>query len=455
MALIIAISAGSFFCLHNFSTDQQITYKTSVILKGNVQNTISSTGTLNPVSTIEVGTQVSGTVDKVYIDYNDIVKKNQVIAEIDRQPLLIRLSQAKSACLRTEALFEQAKLDYERNIPLHEKGIITDEEFVAAKTNFLSQKASLESAKSDVETAQTNLGYATIRSPVNGTVIGKSVEAGQTVAASLSAPTLFKIAEDLHKMEILADVDESDIGRITTGQEVEFNVPAYPDRTYSGSVNQIRLQPTTSQSVVTYTVVISADNNDGSLLPGMTANVEFISEKADSVLLVPTTALKFKPSDKEMIKNRPKRDETSHHGNSNGGHRPESSAAVNQPPMSGPDNSFNRSGSDSNHRGNALNGQNRRHSDMESRGVIWILTNDNQLKPEFVKTGISDGSNIEISGRNISEGIKVVTGTIAKKKNVKESKSLFGPQKRNNSSKTSDSGKKSGGSNMPPPPGGF
>jgi len=443
---LAAIAAGGFFYYHNASNDQKVTYKTSEITSGTIQNTISSTGTLNPVSTVEVGTQVSGTIDKVYIDYNDVVKKNQIIAEIDRQPLLIKLSQAKSSYLRSEALYEQAKLEYERNTPLHEKEIITDEEFITAKTNFLTQKASLENARADVQNAETNLTYATIRSPVNGTVIEKSIEAGQTVAASLSAPTLFIIAEDLQKMEILADVDESDIGKIRNGQEVSFNVPAYPDKTFSGSVSQVRLQPTTSQSVVTYTVVIKADNTDGSLLPGMTANVEFISEKAENVLIVPSTALKFRPSDQEMTKYRPKRDsaiksERTGHQNRGEGFRPEHNGTM--PPTGKESDSGQKADSSLDNKGNS-----------ESRGVVWVLTDNNQLRPEFVRLGISDGSNIEIRGRNCTAGMKVITGTVVKKKAAKESKSLFGPQK-SNQSKTSDTGKKSSGSSMPPPPGGF
>lgn len=402
VAITVVVIISGYILFKQTGPSQEISYKTTVITRGSVENLISSTGSLNPVSTIEVGTQVSGTIVKVYADYNDVVKKNQIIAEIDRQPLLSKLGQIQAAYSRADALFEQAKSQYDRNKPLHEKGIISDEEFVAAKTNYLAQKASLDGAKADVETARTNVTYATIRSPINGTVIKRNVEVGQTVAASLSAPTLFIIAEDLQKMEILADVDESDIGKIKTGQEVTFNVPAYPDQTYKGMVSQVRLQPTTVQNVVTYTVVIKASNPDGTLLPGMTANVDFIADKADSVLLIPSAALRFKPSEEIMAKahkNRPQGD-SSKSGNSRWSGRNQDS-----------------------------NGKTGERVKSENRGTIWILTDSNEVRSSFVRLGISDGSVTAVTGRNIEEGAKVITGIIDKKKNIKQTKSknLFAP----------------------------
>jgi len=435
--VIAAAGAGAFFYLKDGQSFQKVTYKTAEVTVGSVETTISSTGTLNPVSSIEVGTQVSGTIEKVYVDYNDLVKKNQIIAEIDRQPLLSKLSQARSAYVRCEALYEQAKDTYERDKTLHEKSIISDEEFAAAKTEYLTQKASLESAKAEVETAQTNLSYATIKSPVNGTVIEKSVDVGQTVAASLSAPTLFIIAEDLKNMEILADVDESDIGKITTDQEVKFKVPAFPDKKYTGKVSQVRLQPTTTQSVVTYTVVIKATNEDGTLLPGMTANVDFITEKAENVLLVPAAALRFKPSDQTIAQSRPKR-------NSN----------MMPPPPSKDSAAVSGQQRDSGQNGTLSAGKS---ATVENRGTVWVLNDSNEVHPEFVKLGISDGTNTEVTGRRLEAGMKVVTGTVEKKKETKQSRSLFGPQGSKSSSKsesTSTTSKQS--SNMPPPPpGGF
>lgn len=407
ITITIAILAGVFFALSKKGKFKAPSYKTAEITQGSVEQTISSTGSLNPVSTIEIGTQVSGTIVKVFVDYNDVVRKNQVIAEIDRQPLLSKLNQVQASYSRAEAMYEQSKTEFERNKPLHEKGLISDQEFSNTKTSFLAQKATLEGARADIETARTNLTYATIRSPINGTVIKRNVEVGQTVAASLSAPTLFIIAEDLKKMEILADVDESDIGKIQTGQEVSFNVPAYPDKQFKGTVNQIRLQPTMVQNVVTYNVVIKAENPDGTLLPGMTANVEFIAEKVDSTLLIPSAALRFKPSD-EIVQRamKDRQQERQRNGDSAG-----------------------NSGSNFT---KGDHGQYNGASKHGNRGMIWILTNTNELRPAFVSIGISDGSVTSITGRELKAGIKVVIGTIDKQKDKKQSTSrtLFAPPRR-------------------------
>jgi HlyD family secretion protein len=410
-----------------------VTYKTAEITIGSIQNTISSTGTLNPVSTIEIGTQVSGTIEKVYVDYNDIVKKGQIIAEIDRQPLLSKLTQSRASHLRNQALYDQAKATYDRDSILHVKELISDEEFLASKSSWLVQKASLEASKADVENAQLNVTYATIKSPVNGTVIKKNIEVGQTVAASLSSPMLFIIAEDLRNMEIIADVDESDIGKIKNDQDVSFNVPAYPDKEFKGKVSQIRLQPETVSNVVTYNVVIKTANDEGILLPGMTANIDFIADRADSVLMVPASALRFKPSEAEIAKARAKREserQTKHNGNGESGFRPPQGMDWSK---------------------NGINGTDvKKHS--ENRGTVWILTDSNELRPEFVRLGISDGTNTEVTGRSIERGLKVVTGTIDIKKETKQSRSLFGPPK----ASTGRSSSQSGRSNMPPhPPGGF
>jgi HlyD family secretion protein len=428
--ITIVVATAALYYFTSDKSTQKLTYKTSEITIGSIQNTISSTGTLNPVSTIEIGTQVSGTIEKVYVDYNDIVKKGQIIAEIDRQPLLSKLTQSRASHLRNQALYDQAKDSYDRDTILHAKGLISDEEFLASKSSYLAQKASLEVSKADVENAQLNLTYATIRSPVNGTIIKKNIEVGQTVAASLSSPTLFIIAEDLSNMQIIADVDESDIGKIKNDQDVTFNVPAYPDKEFQGKVSQIRLQPETVSNVVTYNVVIKTANTEGILLPGMTANIDFIAEKADSVLLVPAAALRFKPSEAEIARMREKRDSeqlSRHNGNGTNGTRP----------PQGMD--WGKNGADSKKR-------------SENRGTIWILTDSNELRPEFVRLGISDGTNTEVTGRNIERGMNVVTGTIDIKKDKKQSRSLFGPPGRGSGRSSSQSGR----SNMPPhPPGGF
>lgn len=430
--VLIAAVCGGYFIFTGKATSQKKEYKTVPINRGSIQNVISSTGSLNPVSTIEVGTQVSGTIVKVNADYNDIVKKDQIIAEIDKEPLVNKLNQVKASFMRSEALYKQSESKYKRNMPLHEKGLISDDEFMSIETDYLSQKASLEGAKADVETARNNLTYAIIRSPVNGTVISRSVEVGQTVAASFSAPVLFIIAEDLQLMEILADVDESDIGKIRQDQDVSFTVPAYPERNFSGVVSQIRLQPVTSQSVVTYTVVVKASNVDGILLPGMTANIDFITEKVDNVLTVSSMALRYKPSDDQLAKLQQMRQnqQVGDRGKRNGDSA--SNKLVRSP-------------------------QNRENNGSQGeslRGVLWIPGDSGDLRPEFVKTGLTDGSSVEIQGRSIKEGMLVVTGVVDKKQEKKPtaSRSLFAPQGMPGGTSGRRSSGASGGA---PPRGGF
>jgi HlyD family secretion protein len=425
---VVAAAMTTIIIIKSRSVLQHTEYKTTSVHRGSIEVVISSTGSLNPVSTIQVGTQVSGTIVKVNADFNDVVTKGQIVAEIDKEPLLNKLNQVKALYLRNEALFKQAQTKYNRMVPLHEKQLVSDDEFTDVETDFYAQKAALEGARVDVETARNNLTYAIIKSPVNGTVISRSVEVGQTVAANFSAPTLFIIAEDLQKMQILADVDESDIGRIKVDQDVSFSVSAYPERKFTGKVSQIRLQPQSSQSVVTYTVVIKASNVDGVLLPGMTASVDFITEKADSVLLVPSAALRFKPSESQLTK---LHDLRKQHMNGRG------------------DSPFPPR--DSAHAGFVKTLGNRDSVSRSDRGVIWVLDTIGEIRPEFVKIGLTDGADVEIRGRSVKDGMQVVTGVIEKKKNRKqaEKRSLFGPPGMHNASGNRSS---SGG---PPHHGGF
>ncbi len=267
---------------------------------GNIINTISSSGTISPVTTVEIGTQVSGTIAKVYVDFNDQVSKGQLLAVLDTSLLKATLIDAQAGLERSNAQLEEAQNNYNRYNLLYDKKIISASDFLPYYINLKLQKANIKSAQATLERAKYNFRFAVIRSPINGTVILRNVEAGQTVASSFSTPTLFEIAENLIKMEILAQVDESDIGSIKTGQDVRFQVQTYTDKTFYGKVKQIRLNPTTVSNVVNYTVVVSADNKDNFLLPGMTAMVDFITERADSVLIIPSRALRFQP-DAEML----------------------------------------------------------------------------------------------------------------------------------------------------------
>lgn len=265
------------------------------VSRGNFEMIVSSTGTLAAVETVEIGTQASGTIDQLMVDYNDTVKKGQVLAVLDQSLFNASVESAKAGVLKATAELQQAEAEYKRNKPLHEKGYISEEEFFPIRTEVDTQKASLLSAKASLKQSQINLEHTIISSPVDGTVIDRSVDAGQTVAASLSTPTLFLIAKDLSHMQIETNVDETDIGQIRKGQAVRFTVQSYLDQTFTGSVRQIRLQPETVDNVVTYTVIVEANNESGLLLPGMTATVDFIVHDVEDTLLVPVAALLFNP----------------------------------------------------------------------------------------------------------------------------------------------------------------
>ena len=247
------------------------------------------------METVEIGTRVSGTIDKLMVDYNDTVKKGEILAVLDQSLFKVSILSAKAGLLKAQAELKQAQNEYNRHKPLYEKGYISDEEFALLKTAVDTLKASLLSAKATLQQAEINLEYTVISSPIDGTVIDRSVDAGQTVAASLSTPTLFLIAKDLSHMQIETNVDETDIGQIQKGQVVRFTVQSYFDRTFTGSVRQIRLQPETVDNVVTYTVIVEAANESGLLLPGMTATVDFIVDDVENALLVPVAALQFSP----------------------------------------------------------------------------------------------------------------------------------------------------------------
>jgi HlyD family secretion protein len=270
-------------------------FRLGKIERGSVKSTVSATGTLGAVRTVEVGTQVSGQISALYVDYNSHVKKGQLIARID--PILQEqaVADAQAGLARSEAVVTQTQLEYERSKKLHDQQIATDAEFNVAQSNYAQARASLTSARINLQRARQNLSYTNIYSPIDGVVVERAMDVGQTVAASLSAPKLFVIANDLSRMQILASVDESDIGKIQAGQPVTFTVQSFPERQFEGAVEQVRLNSTTLNNVVSYTAVVSVANEDGKLLPGMTASVKLVTASADSVLTVPSTALRFTP----------------------------------------------------------------------------------------------------------------------------------------------------------------
>lgn len=295
-ALIVVFSAGGFILIGGFRGAGSATeFQLSEVKRGNLQIVITSTGTLNALQTVKVGAEVSGTLKKVYVDYNDTVKKGELLALVDPTSFEAAVKEAKAEVSNAEAALEKIRAEYSRKEKLFEKGYISEFEFISLKSSLKAAEAGFLSAEAKLTRAEVNLENTKIRSPISGTVIKRSVDEGQTIASSFQAPELFIIAEDLKKMQIEADVDENDIGMIKKGQEVRFTVQAYPDRIFSGKVRQVRLQPETIQNVVNYTVVIDVPNEEGILLPGMTATIDFIILNHKNVLLVPNSALSFKP----------------------------------------------------------------------------------------------------------------------------------------------------------------
>lgn len=279
---------------------QNLIYKEAVIEKQDLITAVTATGTIEPVTSVAVGTQVSGIVSKLYVDYNSVVKAGDVIAELDRTNLMSELSSTQANLRNAESEFDVQKTNYERYKSLYEKGLISANEFEQSRLSYIKSQQSVTIQKENVKKAKTNLGYATITSPIDGIVLSKEVEEGQTVASSFNTPTLFTIAQDLTDMRVIADVDEADIGEVKEGQRVSFNVDAYPTDTFEGLVTQVRQQPTTESNVVTYEVVISAPNEDLKLKPGLTANVTIYTLEQKDVLAVPSKALRFTPSEAMM-----------------------------------------------------------------------------------------------------------------------------------------------------------
>ena len=294
---ILAAAALAWFLLAGGKNKQTVTFEKAKVEKTMIQSTITATGTIEPVTSVTVGTQVSGIVSKLYVDYNSVVRKGQVIAELDKTNLAseLKTQQANLSSAQSTLNYEQA--NYNRYKELFEKGLVSANEYESARLSYLKAREQVTTAREGVQKAQTNLGYATITSPIDGVVLSKSVEEGQTVAASFNTPELFTIAKDLTDMRVIADIDEADIGGVKEGQRVMFTVDAYPDDHFEGQVTQVRQQATTESNVVTYEVVISAPNAELKLKPGLTANVTIYTMEKPDVLAVPMQALRFMPNE--------------------------------------------------------------------------------------------------------------------------------------------------------------
>ena len=293
IALLLAV--GAFFLLGKKKAENKISFQTTQVSTSDISTSITATGTIEAVTTVDVGTQVSGIVNKLYVDYNSVVKKGQVIAELDRTNLTSELTSAQANLRSAQTELQYQQKNYARYSELKQKDLVSAAEYDVALQSYRKAQESVKVAQQSVSRAKTNLGYATIYSPIDGIVISKSVEEGQTVAASFSTPTLFTIAKDLTDMQCIANVDEADIGGVKEGQRVTFTVDAYPDDVFSGTVKQVRQNATTTNNVVTYEVVITAPNSDLKLKPGLTANVTIYTMERSGVVSVPSAALRFTP----------------------------------------------------------------------------------------------------------------------------------------------------------------
>lgn len=365
-------------------------FRFTAIERGDLEAVIASTGTLEPVTLVSVGTQVSGQIAEVLADFNDEVEEGQVLARLDTTVLRANLEDAQSSVRRAQAEVALAEADYTRIASLTRQSLLPQSELDQAERSRAVARAGLESARAAIDRAARNLSYATISAPISGTIVARTIDAGQTVAASLSAPELFRIAADLSRMQILAAVDESDISSIEPGQAARFTVQAYPDAKFRGTVRQVRLQPSTSDNVVSYTVVVDVENPEAKLLPGMTATLEFLVDQVTDVLKVSNAALRFRPSEAmlaELFERRRRERETS---GENAGPRP-GAAAGNRPPNGG----------------TAAAGAPRGPS---NRPRLFMLDEQGRLAMIPIEVGLSDGQMTEVRGPGLEEGAQVIVG---------------------------------------------
>jgi HlyD family secretion protein len=395
LAIAVFGATGYFFIKNNSA--KEIKYRTEKIGYGNVVVQVRATGTVNPVTTVQVGSQVSGTISKIYVDFNSIVREGQIIAQIDSTFLSASVKEAEANIERAQAQVNEAKRNLDRMKELFNKNLVSQAEMDASQASYETSLAQLKQSQAALNRAEVNLQYSTIRAPISGIVISRDVDVGQTVAASLQAPKLFTIAKDLKQMQVSANVDEADIGNIKAGQLVTFTVDAYPAREFKGAVSQIRLAPQVVQNVVTYTVIIDVPNPDLKLMPGMTATVSILVDKRENVLRVPLLALRFQPP-KEALKKFQKTEKGSKDDET--GELP-SREKTKEKKL--PEGISVRGGSTSG-----------RKVKFETRGAtktdkIWILEN-NQLKPAGVSLGLSDNRYIEIIDGQLKEGDEIVIG---------------------------------------------
>lgn len=298
--IVVVVIAGCTWYFTKSSPKSQLVVKTEKIAKGDISNIVTATGSVEAITQVEVGTQVSGIIDKIYVDFNSVVKKGQLIAELDKEVLLSELSSINADMSSAKTEYEYQKKNFERSQQLYKKELVSETDYETANYTYQKAKNSYEKSKFNAEKAKRNLSYAMIKSPIDGVIISRAVDEGQTVAASYSTPTLFTIANDLSKMQVVANVDEADLGQVKEGQRVSFTVDAYPNDVFEGVVTQVRLEATTTSNVVTYEVIVNAPNPDLKLKPGLTANISIFTTEKKGIVLVPAKAFRFTPT-KELL----------------------------------------------------------------------------------------------------------------------------------------------------------
>ncbi|CAM3523818.1 efflux RND transporter periplasmic adaptor subunit [Flavobacterium gelidilacus] len=366
--------------------------KTVIAKKANVTTMVTATGTIEPTNQVDVGTQVSGVVEKIYVDYNSLVTKGQLIAELDKTNLNAAKTQAQAVYDNAVSQRNYTQTIYDRQKTLYDNQVISKSDFDDAAFNYQTAKGTVTQRYSDLQQAKTNLEYANIYSPIDGVILSRAIDEGQTVAASLSTPTLFTIAQDLKEMQVEADIDEADIGQVKEGQRVEFTVDAYIGETFQGKVTQVRLDPTVTSNVVTYTVVIKADNPDLKLKPGLTATISIFTLELNDVLTAQAKAINFKPTPAQL-------------------------AAYNEQQNIKVEASNERS-------------TDRSSTNKENVSVVWVYSSTGEIKSQKVTLGASDGVNVQIL-EGISEGDKLVYSlegvSASKTKTTENSESPFMP----------------------------
>ena len=401
------------------------------VVQTTISTTISATGTLEPVDQVEVGTQVSGDIAKINVDFNSKVKKGQIIAELDKSKLKATLTQAEIAFRSAETDYKYKESTYNRVKKLSESHSASAVELETAEYNMNSAKLSVERSQNEVNQARLNLSYATIKSPIDGVVLKRAVEVGQTVAASMSTPTLFVIAKDLSQMKVMAAVDEADIGQVKQGQRVTFTVDAFQNETFNGSVQEVRLNPTTTSNVVTYTVVITAENPEQKLLPGMTATCTIVTQEITDAIAIPVKALKFTPADGTPMAEPPKGMRPPHpeSGDSTFGDFPKGDFAKGDfpPPPAGMGPPPGMGSGAPGKFGPPTSFKKRADGKKPSGNLVWVSI-DGKAAPRPVKTGISDGVNIQIlKGLSVGDSVVVSQETLGTTKEKSAASSPFMP----------------------------